>query len=198
MSAQIFVEGGGNTAQLKSRCREAFTKLLRRCGYRRMPRIHAAGSRRDAFDRFTTAHDNVGENDYVAMLIDSESQVTNAERPWDHLANRPGDRWSKPPGATDDQVLLMTTSMETWIAADRELLHRRFPRNFNANPLPDVSALEEKSPAEVLNALKRATNRRYEKKAISFEFLGNVDPEVLGTLRSFRRTRRVLDSKLSY
>ena len=163
-----------------------------------MPRIHAAGSRRDAFDRFTTAHDNVGENDYVAMLIDSESQVTNAERPWDHLANRPGDRWSKPPGATDDQVLLMTTSMETWIAADRELLHRRFPRNFNANPLPDVSALEEKSPAEVLNALKRATNRRYEKKAISFEFLGNVDPEVLGTLRSFRRTRRVLDSKLSY
>jgi hypothetical protein len=51
--ARIYVEGGGDTDFLRSRCREAVTKLLKNAGFAgRLPRLIACGSRDDAYDDF--------------------------------------------------------------------------------------------------------------------------------------------------
>ena len=193
---QNFLEGGGNTAQLRSRCREAFTKLFRKCRFDKMPRVYAVGSRGSAFDRFKTAHNGAGSTDYVAMLIDSEDRVADIEQPWDHLRRR--DRWSRHAGATDDQVLLMVTSMETWIVADRDALRERFGSSLNENRLPPLDDLESRGRDDAFNALKRATGNGYEKGRVSFELVGRLDPSTLQQhLPSFHRARRILDEKLS-
>ncbi len=195
MSVQLFVEGGGDSTQLRNRCREGFRKLLENTGFRRrMPRVRALGSREAAFDRFKTALGDPMNADDVLMLIDSEAPITDVERTWDHLRRR--DRWRKPSDATDDQVLFMVTSMETWLAADHEALRKRFPRDFNGNRLPDPNRIEDRHSDDVLTALKRATNDRYSKGAISFELLGSLNPDTLQQLPSFRRARRILNEKL--
>jgi len=55
------------------------------------------------------------------MLVVSEDPIADEEEPWQHLRQSPDDNWDPPTGATDNQVLLMTTCMETWIVADRAL-----------------------------------------------------------------------------
>ena len=159
-----------------------------------MPKLSAVGSRESAFDRFKTALSDTDNSDFVALLIDSEDSITDVERTWDHLRQRDG--WSKPEGATDDQVLFMTTSMETWIVADRSALRGRFPRGFNENPLPALPGIESRNRNDVLDALRRATDNRYSKGKISFELLGSLDPNVLEQLPSFSRARRILNEKL--
>ena len=197
MSARIFIEGGGDSAQLRSRCREAFGKLLRKCGFDRMPRVYAVGSRESAFDRFKTAHGDPMSAEYVAMLVDSETPVNDINRTWDHLRTPQSAGWTRPEGATDDQVLFMTTSMETWIATDREAVRKRFPRNFNDRPLPDLNGIEQRNRDNVFIALRRATNNGYSKTKVSFELLGSLDPDTLQQhLPSFRRARRILNEKL--
>ena len=159
-----------------------------------MPKLSAVGSRESAFDRFKTALSDTDNSDFVALLIDSEDSITDVERTWDHLCQRDG--WSKPEGVTDDQVLFMTTSMETWIVADRSALRGRFPRGFNENRLPLLVGIESRNRNDVLDALRRATNNRYSKGKISFELLGSLDPNVLEQLPSFSRARRILNEKL--
>ena len=160
-----------------------------------MPTLSAVGSRESAFDRFKTALSDMDNSDFVVLLIDSEDPITDVERTWDHLRRRDG--WSRPEGATDDQVLLMTTSMETWIVADRDALRNRFARDFNENPLPALVDLERRRREDVYARLRRATNNRYSKGAISFELLGNLNPDTLEQhLPSFQRVRRILNSQL--
>ena len=109
--ARIYVEGGGDRAELRIRCREGFHKLFEKGELRgRVPRIVPSGDRNTAYDHFKTQHSKGGE-DYVALLVDSEDPVADVERTWDHLRGRDG--WTRPEGAGDDQVFLMTTCMET-------------------------------------------------------------------------------------
>ena len=160
-----------------------------------MPTLSAVGSRESAFDRFKTALSDMDNSDFVVLLIDSEDPVTDVERTWDHLRRRDG--WSRPEGATDDQVMLMTTSMETWIATDHNTLRGRFPRDFNENPLPALPGIESRNRNDVFIALRRATGNGYSKGRVSFELLGELDPNVLRQhLPSFRRARRILNEKL--
>ena len=76
-----------------------------------------SGGRRSAYEDFESHVATAGSGDFVGLLVDSEDTVADIEKPWVHLRQR--DKWAKPDGATDDQVLFMTTCMETWIAADR-------------------------------------------------------------------------------
>ena len=190
----VYVEGGGNEKDLRLRCRGGFAGLIAKCGFKRQPKVVACGGRSEAFRKFRATHKNSSRGDCILMLIDSEDPVTNINKTWEHLRQRDG--WWKPEGATDDQVLFMMTSMETWIAADRNALRGRFPRGFNENPLPALPGIESRNRNDVLNALRRATNNRYSKGKISFELLGSLDPNVLEQLPSFSRARRILNEKL--
>ena len=202
MSAHIYLEGGGSK-ELDIRCREGFRKLLESCGFgqqRRMPRLFACGGRASAYDDFVTAHVNSGEG-YVAMWIDSEEPITNIENAWTHLATVTNvQRWNRPVGANDDQVLFMTTCMESLIVADRETLRQEFGAALQESALPPLINLEQRSRHDVQNGLLHATrncSKQYSKGKLSFIILGNLVPATLEEhLPSFRRVRRVLRDKL--
>jgi len=102
VSAYIYIEGaatGPDSKYEKLRCQEAFHKLLVRMGFSgRLPRLVACGGRGAVHDRFATEH-SAGEAKYVAMWIDSEEPVADAEATWAHLKSR--DHWDRPPDADD-------------------------------------------------------------------------------------------------
>jgi len=199
VSARIYIEGGGDSKELHARCREGLRRLLERCGFAgRMPRLVACGSRGDVFGDFSTAHRNAQGAACVAMLIDSEDPVVDVEQTWAHLNQR--DKWEKPYGAGDEQVLLMTTCMETWIATDRRALRDHFKGCLEESALPSLTEMESRQRRAILNALVQATRTcktAYTKGRRSFELVGGLDPAVLREhLPSFARCERVLTRKL--
>lgn len=59
---KLYVEGGGDSAALKTACRAGFSEFLSKAGLKgKMPRIVACGSRQNAYDSFCTAI-NSGED----------------------------------------------------------------------------------------------------------------------------------------
>jgi len=199
VSARIYIEGGGDSKELHSRCREGFRKLFEKCGFQlRMPKLFASGGRSAAFEDFRTAHGQSKPADYVALLIDSETRLKSVEATWDHLAAF--DKWTRPPEACDDQVLFMTTCMETWIVADRNALVAHYGQALQESGLPPLADLEARSRDAVQESLAHATRgctHAYAKGKRSFAVLARLDPDVLvGHLPSFSRARRILDTKL--
>ncbi len=210
MSAYIYVEGGASGAHadgssskyLTIRCQQAFHNLLTRMGFNgRKPRLVACGGRGKVYDRFCTAQQLGGAMEYVAMWIDSEEPMVDIEQTWKHLAGVTTVAvWEKPVGARDDQILFMTTCMETWIIADRATLQAHYKQNLNSNPLPALVDLECRSRGSVQDALVRATKdcqNAYSKGERSFGILEKLDPDVLKLhLPSFVRVIRILNEKL--
>lgn len=201
MSSTIYLEGGGDSRDLQIRCREGFRKLLERCGYvGRLPRLVACGGRGAAFDAFKTALASARKGDIVALWIDSEDPLGDVEATWEHLKGRKGDGWDRPAGATNEQVLFMTTCMETWIVADRETLSKHYGADLQESALPALQSLEVRARDAVQSALVNATRRcsnAYTKGKRSFEVLGQLDPATLiEHLPSFARVRRILDASL--
>ena len=201
MSARVYLEGGGNSKEGKVRCREGFRKLFEKCGFTgRMPALVACGSRDDAYDDFKTAHSKAPSGDFISLLVDSEEPVADIEKTWDHVRQRTGDNWSRPVGADDEQLLFMTTSMETWILTDRDALKAHFGPRLNESALPPVQNVEQRDRRGILNALQNASRNcpgPYTKGPKSFELLGKLNPAVLEQhLPSFGRTRRILNGKL--
>ena len=204
MSAHLYIEGGGDSKEEKSRCREAFSTLLKKQGFSgRLPRLTACGGRGSAYDDFKTAHATAQSGHFVGLLIDSEDPAAIPADPlqqqtWEHLRRRDG--WERPPGATDQQVLLMTTCMETWIAADRATLRAHYGAGLNENQLPATTNLESRHRHEVQEQLERATaatSKPYRKGKRSFELLAKLNPEALDPLLpSFRRAIAILEDKL--
>ena len=157
MSAHLFVEGaqtGAESRNAKSRCRAAVTNLLEKMGFAgRLPRITACGSRNSSFDKFQTALPQF-PHDYIAMLIDSEAPISKIDETWTQL--KENDGWNKPAKVTDDQVLLMTTCMETWIITDKETLKKHYGEKLQLNALPPDANLEQRSTQDVQECLSRA------------------------------------------
>jgi len=204
VSAHIYIEGAAKKAahskDLQIRCREAFSKLLRKMGFEgRLPRTSACGGRGEVFKDFKNALKS-GKSDYVAMLVDSEEPVADIEKTWEHLRKRPGDEWKKPAGATDEQVLFMTTCMETLIVADRTALGEHYGASLQETALPPLTDLEYRRRHDIQDALFHATrdcDNAYEKGDRSFVILGKLDPDVLcRRLPSFTRIKRILSEKL--
>lgn len=200
MTTVVYLEGGGDSKELRVRCREGFRKLLANCGFAgRMPRLVACGGRDAAYDDFKTAHAQAGES-YVGLLIDSEDPVAALSATWEHLKLRPGDGWERPLGATDDQVLFMTTCMETWIISDRGALKQHYGAHLQETALPALHDLERRPRGDVQEALTRATrncSNAYIKGKRSFEVLAKLDPAILEQhLPSFARARNILEQKL--
>ncbi|MCI0681521.1 MAG: DUF4276 family protein [Gemmataceae bacterium] len=198
MSSTIYLEGGGDSHDLRARCREGFRRLLERSSYAgRLPRLVACGGRGAAFDAFRTALATAGLGDFVGLWIDSEDPMADIEATWEHLQAR--DHWDKPNGATDDQVLLMTTCMETWIVADRETVAKHYGQRLQTSALPRNN-LERRARDAIQDALAHATRNcqnAYIKGKRSFEVLGQLDADTLSeNLPSFARVRRILDDSL--
>lgn len=171
----IYVEGGGDSKELQTRCREGFHKLLENSGFKgRAPRIVACGGRYSAFDAFQTAH-RQGKLAYVALIVDSEDPVADPEQPWQHLEQRDG--WKPPAGATDEQVFLMTTCMETWILADRAGLQAHYGTKLQTSGLPSLTNIEARDRHVMQDALAHATRNctnAYAKNKRSFDALAAV------------------------
>ena len=158
VSRTIYLEGGGDSSELRIRCREGFRKLLERCGYAgRMPKLVACGGRGAAFDDFKIALANAREGDFVALWIDSEDPMADVETTWGHLKARDG--WARPKEATNEQVLLMTTCMETLIVADRETLAEHYGAELQESSLPSLQNLEGRSRSAIQDALTHATRK---------------------------------------
>ncbi len=199
--AVMFIEGGGDSKEVQIRCREGFRKLLERCGFAgRMPHLVACGGRSATYNDFVHAHGNAKADSFIALLVDSEDPVADIEAPWVHLSGRDGDRWKKPQGAKDEQVLLMTTCMETWIVTDREVLRAHYGSQLQKSALPALVDLESRARGQVQDALVHATrgcSNKYRKGKRSFKLLGELTPDTLTThLPSFARARRILERKL--
>ena len=204
MNAFVYVEGGPSGADSKEgtiRCREGFHKLLDRSGFTgRKPRLVPLGGRGAVYDRFVTEH-SMKAGSYVAMWIDSEEPMANIEAAWNHLENvTTVDRWIRPPNADDDQVLFMTTCMETWIVADRDALKEHYGHELQDSALPPLVNLELRSRYDVQKKLIHATrncSNAYSKGPRSFEILAKLSPAALiEYLPSFVRVRRILNEKL--
>lgn len=200
MSSILYLEGGGDSKELHARCREGFRRLLERCGYseqKRMPRLVACGGRDAAFDDFTSAHSG-GMADFIAIWLDSEDALPDLEKAWTHLKVRDG--WDRPAEANDDQVLFMTTCMETWLVTDRPALTEHYKNKLQDSALPPLNDLEKRDRHVVQDSLAHATrncSNAYAKGKRSFEVLGILTPATLEKhLPSFVRVRRILNSRL--
>ncbi|MFH1028181.1 MAG: DUF4276 family protein [Pseudomonadota bacterium] len=199
MKKVIYLEGGGDSKELHTRCREGFRKLLEKCGYEgKMPRLVACGGRGAAFADFQSAHESRAPEDFIAMMIDSEKPLDDPEAAWSHLINR--DDWEKPPGAADEQVLFMTTCMETWIIADRDSLSSHYGSGLQVSKLPPLADIEERNRHDIQNSLFHATRNcknAYQKGKRSFDVLSKLKPDALKPhLPSFRRNLEILDENL--
>ena len=179
MSIKVFVEGGGETNLLRSKCREGFRKFFSKAGLEgRMPRVVASGSRRDAFDDFRAAVREAKKDDFIVLLVDSEGPVATGTGPWQHL--KACDNWDQPSGTTDDQAHLMVQCMEAWFLADKDCLAAYYGKDFNQNALPARQDIENIAKNDVLNGLKNATSGvskgEYEKGRHAFDILAQIDP----------------------
>lgn len=188
---KLYVEGGGETAALKTACREGFTTFITKAGLTRRPRVVACGSRQDAYDSFCTA---IANGQRAFLLVDSEAPVATqsqqgdpaAWNPWLHLKHRPGDNWDQPPGSADADCHLMVQCMESWILADREALKGFFGQGFKANQLPPSGSPSESIGKDTIyQALARSTQdcktkAQYGKGEHSFKLLISIDPAKVG------------------
>jgi len=155
VKSHIYIEGG-ESKEDQVRCREGFRTLLEKFGLTgRLPRLSACGGRNSAFDDFKTAHANSNSGGYVAMLVDSEDPVMDTDKTWDHLKSR--DNWDKPAGAIDEQVILMTTCMESWIVSDRAALEAHYGHKLQRSALPPLENLERRGRNDVHDKLVHAT-----------------------------------------
>ncbi len=179
---KIYVEGGGDSDDLKTECRAAFAKFFEKAGLAgKMPRVVASGTRKDAYENYKQA---LKEGNAAMLLVDSEEAVRTASK-WEHVKQRTGDLWDMPDQGKEDHLYLMVQCMEAWLIADPDTLQDYFGEGFNAKALPAASRrqnVEAISKVEIYEALKKATQRcsqkgQYGKGAHSFKLLKLIDPQ---------------------
>jgi hypothetical protein len=181
VSADLYVEGGGDHNEaLTTRCRKGFAEFFRKAG---VPRgtvsIIPCGGRRQTYDDFTIAVADRGKH-HPVLLVDSEAPVGDPADPWKHVADREGDGWWRPPGATNDQIHFMAQAMEAWFYADKQCLSEYYGQNFRGSALSARQNVEDIPKTELFEGLKRATKAcqkgEYSKGQQSFALLAQIDP----------------------
>lgn len=194
MKVTVYVEGGGDKRELKSKCRQGFSSFFGKAGlHGRLPKVVACGGRDQAYDRFCTAIAHQPD-DFSVLLVDSEGPVVAAQ-PWVHLRQRDG--WRRPADATEDSAHLMVQMMESWFLADRDCLARYFGDGFRPGALPaEQRAIEDISKEDLEQALQEAPRqsrkRQYAKGRDSFALLAQLD--VNRVLAASPHARRLVDA----
>ena len=179
VKVRVYVEGGGNSRELRARCRRGFSSFFEKANLvGRMPRVIACGGRQAAFEDFRTALHSSKEQEFIVLLVDSEDPVADGSGPWLHLRTRDG--WQMPDEATDENAHLMVQCMEAWFLADKNGLAAYFGHGFNRNALPGRPEIEDVAKDDVLVGLKNATRQckkgGYGKGRHSFDILGQINP----------------------
>ena len=179
MKVKVYVEGGGDGKDLRTRCRRGFSFFFEKANLAgRMPQIIACGGRSSAFDKFRRAFESRKAEEFIVLLVDSEDPVADGSGTWRHLRRR--DDWERPQDATDEHAYLMVQCMESWFLADKDALATYFGRGFNRNNLPGHKDIEEVAKDDVLDGLKNATRQckkgEYSKGSHSFGILERIDP----------------------
>lgn len=184
---KLYVEGGGDTAALKTSCRKGFTTFIRKSGIKKRPRIVACGGRSDTYKSFRRA---IANRDEAILLVDSEVPVDVCYQqgkpenwqPWRHLKDVPDDGWERPKGTKDTDCHLMVQVMESWLLVDRRALRKYFGQGFKANRLPATERdIESIQKDEIDKSLGEATQScrpkgQYNKGDHSFDLLASIDP----------------------
>lgn len=191
---RLYVEGGGDAHILKVSCRKGFSEFLKKAGLGgHMPRIVACGSRMNAYRDFCIA---LTHGEPAMLLVDSEDPVITTSppwQPWQHLLNRPGDKWQPPAGSDDNHCHLMVQCMEAWFLADRQKLETFFGQGFNARVLPEITnSIEGISRSEIYRSLADATRNcktkaAYGKGEHSFKLLALIDPAKVTSLSGWAK-----------
>ena len=180
VSSKIYVEGGGDSHTLRTKCRKGFSEFFKRAGLvGRMPRIVACGSRNKAYGDFCIAVKSSQNDKIPVLLVDSEGPVNQGIETWQYLKER--DSWECPPGATEDQAHLMVQCTESWFLADKATLQDFYGHRFNANALPARNDIENVPKNDLFNGLQNATRPtlpkgEYDKGKHAFELLAMIDP----------------------
>ena len=179
MSVKLYVEGGGEGQLLDTLFRQGWKKFFEAAGLAgRLPGVVRGQGRTQTFDLFATAVLHPRSGALPLLLVDSEDPVEEGHSVWQHLEAR--DDWRRPHGASDDQGFLMVQVMETWFLADRDLLRRYFGNSLRENHLRQWPALEAVPKPAVFDALEKATaacERPYAKGKVSYEMLGQLNPD---------------------
>ena len=177
VSAQIFIEGGGDGQLHERNFRKAWSEFFRSAGLSgRMPAVVRGGGRKQTFEKFAHAVRKPHARKLPVLLVDSEAGGKKGITVWQHLKSR--DCWSRPEGARDDQAFLMVVAMETWFLADRKLLKEHFGPKLVESHFKKWPTLENVSKETVLNALRAATagcSSPYEKGKVSFDLLAKLN-----------------------
>ena len=202
MKVKIYVEGGGEGRVLKTECKKGFSQLLQKCLInRKMPEIHPGGSRNNTYELFKTSLLVNEPHTCSILLVDSEDPVSTTDF-WTHLQIRDG--WERPNGASDEQVHLMITCMESWIMADHDGIISFFGSRTRRNALLPLHNLEQRHRHDVQDSLEAATEdcgreRAYKKGKRSFQVLATLDSTKLNqNLSSFRHFIEYLNQVLEY
>jgi len=182
-SIAIYIEGGGSTTQTLVPFRtgmSAFLKsvvdVVRTKGIKW--RVIPCGGRQEAYDAFVDAIDKEPDV-FNVLLVDSEDPVAFGVSPWDHLKKRKGDEWDKPAGADDARCQMMVACMEAWFLADPDGLKKHYGDKFDSTKLPAPNLAENRTKAQINDALKNATKKtkakEYRKIRDGAKLLAKVD-----------------------
>ena len=195
MSIKVYVEGGGDSNQLRRQCRNGFREFFSKAGLEgHMPRVVACGSRQRAYDQFCTAINEAEAGSFIVLLVDSETAVAASDSPWEHLRKR--DNWIQPSAAADNSAQLMVQCMEAWFVADRQSLSAYFGRDFKADALPARDDVEAIAKSDLERTLRQASSScskgAYRKGRHSFDLLGCLDPNKV--IESSPHARRLIDT----
>ena len=196
MSIKVYVEGGGDSNQLRRQCRNGFREFFSKAGLKgRLPRVIPCGSRQKAYDRFCVEIGRAEAGDFIVLLVDSEAAVVSGDSPWEHL--RKCDNWIQPSAAKDDSAQLMVQCMEAWFVADRQSLSDYFGKDLKAAALPaqDVEAISKDDLERTLKQATKSCSKGkgvYRKSRHSFELLGCVDPSKV--MESSPHARRLIET----
>lgn len=106
------------------------------------------------------------------LLVDAEKPVTENISAWAHLN-------CDSLGLDDSHCHLMVQTMEAWLIADKAALAEFYQQGFNQNALPQNPRVEEVSKTDLLDGLRRATEKtskgRYHKTIHAPEILKRLD-----------------------
>jgi len=188
MDLVVYAEGGGESDQLRSEMRQAFSVFFDNAGLsKQKPHVVSCGSRENAFRDFRLA---ISQGKNALLLVDSETPVL-AEHgedgeflPWLHLKKKKQDKqkqdnWNKPAGAANEDCHLMVQCMESWFVADWQVVSEFFGQGFKDNSKP-TQMIEQIPKAELFNALEKATKDckkgKYGKASHSFKLLALISP----------------------